>query len=79
MMSDRIEKSDAEWRADPAISGHPPSRHRTRFTGSLNKVYDEGMYHCVCCDGGLFSSATKYDSGSGWPSYDTLAMMQCRN
>ena len=76
MMSDRIEKSDAEWRARLTPEQYQVTRHHgteRAFTGSLNKVYDEGMYHCVCCDAGLFSSATKYDSGSGWPSfYDTL-------
>ena len=76
MMSDRIEKSDAEWRAQLTPEQYQVTRHHgteRAFTGSLNKVYDEGMYHCVCCDVELFSSATKYDSGSGWPSfYDTL-------
>ena len=75
-MSDKIEKSDAEWRAQLTLEQYHVTRnHGTEraFTGTLNKVYDEGMYHCICCDVELFSSVTKYDSGSGWPSfYDTL-------
>ena len=75
MMSDRIEKSDAEWRAQLTPEQYQVTRHHgteRAFTGSLNKVYDEGMYHCVCCRAVFLGS--KYDWGSGWPSfYDTLS------
>ena len=75
-MFDKIEKSDAEWRAQLTPEQYQVTRHHgteRAFTGTLNKVYEDGMYHCICCDAELFSSTTKYDSGSGWPSfYDTL-------
>ena len=40
------------------------------FTGELLKNHDDGMYHCVGCGARLFSSESKFDSGSGWPSFD---------
>ena len=39
------------------------------FTGTYYEAKDDGMYHCVVCDAPLFSSETKFDSGSGWPSF----------
>jgi len=39
------------------------------FTGKYYDCKETGMYHCVCCDAELFSSETKFDSGSGWPSF----------
>ena len=39
------------------------------FTGIYWNCKDEGIYHCVCCDSPLFTSETKYDSGTGWPSF----------
>ena len=39
------------------------------FTGAYHDTKDPGVYHCIVCDAALFSSDTKYDSGSGWPSF----------
>ena len=39
------------------------------FSGKYNSFYEDGTYHCVVCDSTLFDSKTKYDSGSGWPSF----------
>ncbi|XP_038069227.1 peptide methionine sulfoxide reductase MsrB-like isoform X3 [Patiria miniata] len=43
------------------------------FSGEYYKLKDNGVYHCVVCDAPLFKSETKYDSGSGWPSFYDLA------
>ena len=76
-MSDKIVKSEAEWRAQLTAEQYYVTReHGTEraFTGTLDKHYDAGTYHCVCCGTALFSSDTKFNSGSGWPSfYDKLA------
>jgi peptide-methionine (R)-S-oxide reductase len=39
------------------------------FTGEYNNLYENGLFHCVCCGAPLFSSKQKFDSGSGWPSF----------
>lgn len=75
-MSGKVVKSDEEWRAQLTAEQYYVTReHGTEraFTGALDKHYEDGIYQCVCCGEELFSSATKFDSGSGWPSfYDTL-------
>ena len=71
-MSKKIDKSDAEWRAELT----PEQYHITRekgteraFTGVYWDTKDAGVYRCVACGEPLFNSETKYDSGSGWPSF----------
>jgi peptide-methionine (R)-S-oxide reductase len=75
-MSDKIVKTEAEWRGMLTAEQYYVTReHGTEraFTGALDKNYDAGTYHCVCCGAALFSSETKFNSGSGWPSfYDKL-------
>lgn len=68
----RIEKSDAEWRASLTPEQYKVTRqHGTEraFTSPLNLENRDGTYHCVACGEPLFSADTKYDSGSGWPSF----------
>ena len=68
----KIRKTDEEWRA----SLTPEQYHVTRekgterpFTGEYEHTKDTGVYRCVGCGEVLFDSSTKYDSGSGWPSF----------
>ena len=68
----KIQKSDAEWRKQLSADSFEVARHaetERAFTGSLLNVHDKGVFRCICCDTALFSSATKFDSGTGWPSF----------
>jgi peptide-methionine (R)-S-oxide reductase len=71
-MKDRIEKSDAEWRAQLTPEQYKVTRqHGTERAGSsaLNNEKRGGVFTCVCCGEPLFSSGTKFESGTGWPSF----------
>jgi peptide-methionine (R)-S-oxide reductase len=68
----KIAKSDSEWRAQLSPEGFVITRQagtERAFTGAYWNNHDEGLYRCVCCDTALFDSATKYESGTGWPSF----------
>jgi peptide-methionine (R)-S-oxide reductase len=68
----RVEKSDEEWRQALTPEQYEVTRkHATEraFTGEYNDSKTPGRYKCVCCGEVLFDSGTKYDSGSGWPSF----------
>jgi peptide-methionine (R)-S-oxide reductase len=68
----KIEKTDAEWRAQLSDEQYQVARRagtERAFTGRYWDTKDAGTYLCVCCHAELFDSATKYDSGSGWPSF----------
>ena len=68
----KIVKSDAQWRAELDDETYRITRqHGTErpFTGRYNDSKTPGTYVCACCGTPLFSSQTKYDSGSGWPSF----------
>ncbi|MDX8408198.1 MAG: peptide-methionine (R)-S-oxide reductase MsrB [Mariprofundaceae bacterium] len=71
-MIEKIEKSDEEWRQLLSPEAFDVLRREGTerpFSSALNKVYDEGTYVCAGCDLPLFTSATKFDSGTGWPSF----------
>ncbi|MEQ8953971.1 MAG: peptide-methionine (R)-S-oxide reductase, partial [Gammaproteobacteria bacterium] len=72
MSKDKIDKTDAEWRDELDTETYRVCREKgtePAFTGAYWDLKDEGMYRCAACGEPLFSSGTKYDSGSGWPSF----------
>ena len=71
-MSDKISKSDSEWREELTAEQYQVCRGKgteRAFTGAYWNTKTPGMYLCACCGQELFASATKFDSGSGWPSF----------
>ena len=67
-----IDKSEEEWRAELDPEAYDVLRNKATerpFTGKYVNTKDAGMYHCGACGAQLFSSETKFDSGSGWPSF----------
>ena len=69
---ERIDKSDEEWRKQLTPEQYRVMREKGTerpFTGDYYKTSDKGMYVCAGCGNPLFSSDTKYESGSGWPSF----------
>lgn len=73
----KIVKTDDEWKQLLRAKGAEPmafdvTRHEATeraFTGRFADHHGEGIYTCICCDKPLFDSSSKYDSGTGWPSY----------
>jgi peptide-methionine (R)-S-oxide reductase len=68
----KIVKSDNEWRQQLSPNVFDITRHdgtEAAFTGQYWNLHDKGLYRCICCDTALFESATKFDSGTGWPSF----------
>ena len=69
---EKIVKSDAEWRAQLGEEQYRVTRKggtECAFTGALWDDHRDGVFHCVCCDLPLFDSRTKFESGTGWPSF----------
>ena len=68
----KVVKTAAEWRrqlSPPAFAVTRQQATEAPFSGVLDNFYKPGLYRCICCDNALYSSATKYDSREGWPSF----------
>jgi peptide-methionine (R)-S-oxide reductase len=68
----KVLKSDADWRKQLPAGVFEITRHadtEIAYTGQYWNLHDKGLYRCICCDNALFSSETKFDSGTGWPSF----------
>jgi peptide-methionine (R)-S-oxide reductase len=71
-MSDKIEKTEEEWRKSLTPEQYHVLREKgteRAFTGKYADAHDPGMYRCAGCGNPLFDADTKYESGSGWPSF----------
>jgi peptide-methionine (R)-S-oxide reductase len=71
-MTEKVIKTDEEWRKELSPEEYQVARKagtEPAFTGKYWKTKDKGTYHCVCCGQPLFSADTKFDSGTGWPSF----------
>lgn len=76
-MADKVDKSEEAWRAELSPEQFQVARKRgteRAFTGAYWDHHEDGVYSCVCCGEPLFDSATKFDSGSGWPSFTAPAV-----
>lgn len=71
-VTDKIKKTDQEWQKQLSEEEYYVTRHagtEPAFTGKYWNTKDQGVYTCVCCGQPLFSSETKFNSGTGWPSF----------
>jgi peptide-methionine (R)-S-oxide reductase len=68
----KIVKTDAEWQSQLSPQSFRVARQagtEVAFTGEYDRNHADGVYHCICCDTALYDSKTKFESGTGWPSF----------
>jgi peptide-methionine (R)-S-oxide reductase len=68
----RIVKTDAEWKSQLSPNSYQVTRHagtERAYSGATWNLHERGIFRCICCDTALFSSETKFESGTGWPSF----------
>lgn len=71
-MTDKVTKSDEEWKKELTPEQYLICRKKgteMAFTGQYWDCKEQGVYRCACCGAELFDSSTKFDSGTGWPSF----------
>ncbi|MBI3996077.1 MAG: peptide-methionine (R)-S-oxide reductase MsrB [Candidatus Omnitrophica bacterium] len=71
-MMERIQKTDEEWKRQLTPEQYAITRQKgteRAFTGTYHDSHEPGLYRCVCCGTALYSSQTKFDSRTGWPSF----------
>ena len=70
--TEKVIKTDEEWKRQLTADQYAVTRRKgtePAFTGKYYKLHDRGLYRCVCCGNALFNSETKFESGTGWPSF----------
>src|SRR5579872_467131 len=68
----RVVKTEEEWRQQLSPNAFNITRHADTefaYSGKYWNLHEKGIYRCICCDNALFNSETKFDSGTGWPSF----------
>lgn len=71
-MNEKVHKTENEWKQELTPEQYYVTRQKgtePAFTGKYWNSHESGTYHCVCCGAPLFDSETKYESGTGWPSF----------